>query len=151
MYLFRKKRQVITHKVIHSDYILVPFPLFSVLRNSTIGSMQVVSDFDIFSIVGANKPLQLVDIGVSVKEEGTVVVRFEGISGSPAVSGICIRRASRVLSGTATFSFLFNLSFGNTSMLYVHICTLMFILPANWIQFHRLHMNFLNVTTVLLR
>ncbi|KAH9712652.1 kinesin-like protein KIN-14R [Citrus sinensis] len=58
----------------------------------------VVSDFDIFSIVGANKPLQLVDIGVSVKEEGTVVVRFEGISGSPAVSGICIRRASKVLS-----------------------------------------------------
>ncbi|KAH9664284.1 kinesin-like protein KIN-14R [Citrus sinensis] len=58
----------------------------------------VVSDFDIFSIVGANKPLQLVDIRVSVKEEGTVVVRFEGISGSPAVSGICIRRASKVLS-----------------------------------------------------
>ncbi|GAY38819.1 hypothetical protein CUMW_039610 [Citrus unshiu] len=66
--------------------------------NVFVQEEKVVSDFDIFSIVGANKPLQLVDIGVSVKEEGTVVVRFEGISGSPAVSGICIRRASKVLS-----------------------------------------------------
>lgn len=105
--------------------------------------MQVVSDFDIFSIVGANKPLQLVDIRVSVKEEGTVVVRFEGISGSPAVCGICIRRVSKLLSGTVTFR--------NTGVLYLHICTFIFILPANWIQSHRLHVNFLNVTTALLR
>lgn len=66
--------------------------------NVFVQEEKVVSDFDIFSIVGANKPLQLIDIRVSVKEEGTVVVRFAGISGSPAVCGICIRRVSKVLS-----------------------------------------------------
>ncbi|KAK0603410.1 hypothetical protein LWI29_004680 [Acer saccharum] len=58
--------------------------------------MRVLSDFDIFSIVGANKPLQLVDSRVSVKEDGVIVIRFEGVNGSPAVSGICIRRAAEV-------------------------------------------------------
>lgn len=58
--------------------------------------MQVLSDFDIFSIVGANKPLQLVDLRVSVKDDGMVVIRFEGVNGSPVVSGICIRRAPKI-------------------------------------------------------
>ncbi|TXG60065.1 hypothetical protein EZV62_014638 [Acer yangbiense] len=58
--------------------------------------MRVLSDFDIFSIVGANKPLQLVDSRASVKEDGVIVIRFEGVNGSPAVSGICIRRAAEV-------------------------------------------------------
>lgn len=58
--------------------------------------MQVLSDFDIFSVVGANKPLQLVDLRVSVKEDRTLVLRFEGVIGSPAVSGIGIRRAPTV-------------------------------------------------------
>lgn len=53
---------------------------------------QVLSDFDIYAIVGANKPLQLVDSRVSVKEDGVVVIRFEGVIGSPLVSGIGIRR-----------------------------------------------------------
>ncbi|KAL5755256.1 hypothetical protein ACOSP7_023476 [Xanthoceras sorbifolium] len=57
---------------------------------------QVLSNFDIFSIVGANKPLQLVDSRASVKEDGVIVIRFEGVNGSPAVSGICIRRAAEV-------------------------------------------------------
>ncbi|KAK3211129.1 hypothetical protein Dsin_015835 [Dipteronia sinensis] len=57
---------------------------------------KVLSDFDIFSIVGANKPLQLVDSRASVKEDGVIVIRFEGVNGSPAVSGICIRRAAEV-------------------------------------------------------
>ncbi|XP_071912548.1 kinesin-like protein KIN-14R [Coffea arabica] len=55
---------------------------------------KVLSDFDVFSIVGANNPLQLVDARVSIKEEGPLIIRFEGISGSPVVSGICIRKAS---------------------------------------------------------
>lgn len=54
-----------------------------------------MSDFDIFSVVGANKPLQLVDSRVSVKDDGVVVIRFEGVYGSPIVSGICIRRAPK--------------------------------------------------------
>ncbi|XP_057492870.1 kinesin-like protein KIN-14R [Actinidia eriantha] len=57
---------------------------------------KILSDFDIFSIVGANKPLQLVDSRVSVKTDGLFVIRFEGVNGSPLVSGICIRRASEL-------------------------------------------------------
>ncbi|KAM5577000.1 kinesin-like protein KIN-14R [Rosa sericea] len=60
--------------------------------NVFIQEEKVLSDFDIFAIVGANKPLQLVDSRVSVKEDGVVVIRFEGVIGSPLVSGIGIRR-----------------------------------------------------------
>lgn len=64
----------------------------------------MLSDFDIFSIVGANRPLQLVDARVSIKEEGALVIRFEGIIGSPVVSGICIRRASNPGQLCSSFS-----------------------------------------------
>ncbi|CAL8164423.1 unnamed protein product [Prunus armeniaca] len=64
--------------------------------NVFIQEEKVLSDFDIFSVVGANKPLQLVDSRVSVKEDGVVVIRFEGVNGSPVVSGIGIRRAPNV-------------------------------------------------------
>ncbi|EEF29993.1 kinesin-like protein KIN-14R isoform X2 [Ricinus communis] len=57
---------------------------------------KVLSEFDIFSVVGANKPLQLVDSRVSVKEDGVILIRFEGIIGSPVVSGLCIRKAPEV-------------------------------------------------------
>ncbi|XP_057962155.1 kinesin-like protein KIN-14R [Malania oleifera] len=57
---------------------------------------KILAEFDIFSIVGANKPLQLVDTRVSVKEDGVLVIKFEGLHGSPVVSGICIRRAPKV-------------------------------------------------------
>ncbi|CAI9111414.1 OLC1v1011635C2 [Oldenlandia corymbosa var. corymbosa] len=55
---------------------------------------KVLSDFDIFSIVGANKPLQLVDANVSIKEDEPLIIRFEGVIGSPILSGICVRKAS---------------------------------------------------------
>lgn len=55
---------------------------------------KVLSNLDIFSIVGGNKPMQLVDFRVSVKDDGTILIRFEGVHGCPMVSGICIRRAS---------------------------------------------------------
>ncbi|KAL0291181.1 UNVERIFIED_CONTAM: Kinesin-like protein KIN-14R [Sesamum angustifolium] len=58
-------------------------------------SMQILSDFDIFSIVGSNKPLQLVGARVCVKDDGSLALRFEGTLGSPAVSGICVRRAPK--------------------------------------------------------
>ncbi|KAL2241101.1 UNVERIFIED_CONTAM: Kinesin-like protein KIN-14R [Sesamum indicum] len=58
-------------------------------------SMQILSDFDIFSIVGSNKPLQLVGARVCVKDDGSLALRFEGTLGSPVVSGICIRRAPK--------------------------------------------------------
>ncbi|KAJ9670289.1 hypothetical protein PVL29_026684 [Vitis rotundifolia] len=61
--------------------------------NVFVQEEKVLSDFDIFSIVGANKPVQLVDLRVPVKEDGLIVIRFEGVNGSPMVSGICIRKA----------------------------------------------------------
>lgn len=59
---------------------------------------QVLSDFDIYSVVGANRPLQVVDLRVVIKEDGKLKISFEGVIGSPVVSGICIRRAPE-LSG----------------------------------------------------
>ncbi|GLU20244.1 hypothetical protein SLE2022_364540 [Rubroshorea leprosula] len=63
---------------------------------------KVLSDFDIFSVVGANKALQVVDLRVLVKEDGIIVIRFEGDSGSPMVCGICIRRAPNMLAPQAS-------------------------------------------------
>nr|XP_033511856.1 kinesin-like protein KIN-14R isoform X1 [Nicotiana tomentosiformis] len=57
---------------------------------------KVLNDFDIFSVVGANKPLQLVDSRVSIKNNGVLLIKFEGIIGSPVVSGICIRKAPKM-------------------------------------------------------
>ncbi|KAM0067625.1 putative minus-end-directed kinesin ATPase [Helianthus debilis subsp. tardiflorus] len=54
---------------------------------------KILVDFDIFSVVGANRPVQLVDSRVKVKMGQPIVVRFEGITGSPLISGICIKRA----------------------------------------------------------
>ena len=58
--------------------------------------MQILSGMDIFAIVGANKPLQLVDVRVSVAKDEDVVISFKGISGSPVVCGICIRKAAAI-------------------------------------------------------
>ncbi|XP_059590614.1 kinesin-like protein KIN-14R isoform X2 [Vitis vinifera] len=54
---------------------------------------KVLSELDIYSIVRANKPLQLVDVRVSVTKDGMITVSFEGVHGSPVINGICIRRA----------------------------------------------------------
>ncbi|KAB2052086.1 hypothetical protein ES319_A12G095500v1 [Gossypium barbadense] len=57
---------------------------------------KVLSDFDIFSVVGANKPLQVVGLRVSVKEDGLIALRFEGVIGSPMVCGICVRKTQNI-------------------------------------------------------
>ncbi|KAI3699199.1 hypothetical protein L2E82_43323 [Cichorium intybus] len=67
---------------------------------------KVLSDFDIFCVVGANKPLQLVDLRVSVKNNESIVIRFEGIIGSPLISGICIRRAPKLHDSDVKHEFL---------------------------------------------
>lgn len=59
--------------------------------------VQILSGMDIFSIVGANNPLQLVDVRVSVAKDEDVVISFKGISGSPVVCGICIRKATTLV------------------------------------------------------
>ncbi|KAF7139372.1 hypothetical protein RHSIM_Rhsim07G0213200 [Rhododendron simsii] len=58
----------------------------------------VVSELDIYAVVGANKPLQLVDVRVTVGEDGMIQIRFEGVNGNPVVSGICIKVAHKVLA-----------------------------------------------------
>nr|XP_024930280.2 kinesin-like protein KIN-14R isoform X1 [Ziziphus jujuba var. spinosa] len=55
---------------------------------------KVLSELDIYSVVGANKALQLVDARVSVGGDGAIVIRFEGVNGSPIVSGICIKQSA---------------------------------------------------------
>ncbi|XP_017604961.1 kinesin-like protein KIN-14R [Gossypium arboreum] len=57
---------------------------------------KVLSELDIYSIVGANKPLQVVDIRASVGASREIVVRFESVCGSPIVNGICIKRATEL-------------------------------------------------------
>lgn len=77
------------------------FCYFFFMRNASevyaFPRLQVLSDFDIFRVVGANKALQLVDFRVSVKEDGIIAIKFEGVNGSPLVSGICIRKAPELL------------------------------------------------------
>ncbi|XP_042451783.1 kinesin-like protein KIN-14E isoform X2 [Zingiber officinale] len=61
--------------------------------NIYVQEEKILSGLDIYAVVGANKPLQLVDIRVSVVHNESVLIRFEGVCGSPTVSGICIRKA----------------------------------------------------------
>ncbi|CAJ2647334.1 unnamed protein product [Trifolium pratense] len=64
---------------------------------------KVLSELDIYAVVGVNKPLQMIDYRVTVKDDGVLVIRFESINGSPVVSGICIRRATTVSPVTSDF------------------------------------------------
>ncbi|KAI3704390.1 hypothetical protein L1987_74608 [Smallanthus sonchifolius] len=66
----------------------------------------ILEDSDIFSVVGANRPLQLVDSRVKVKMGEAIVVRFEGITGSPLVSEICMRKAPNLLDDGLNHDFL---------------------------------------------
>ncbi|XP_023887362.2 kinesin-like protein KIN-14R [Quercus suber] len=74
--------------------------------NVYIQEEKVLSDFDIFSVVGANKPLQVVNLRVLMKEDGVIVIRFEGVNGSPVVSGICIRKAPKLSVPRVTHEYL---------------------------------------------
>lgn len=56
---------------------------------------QVVSELDVYSYVGANRPLKLMDIRVTVGLDGVLVIRFKGVHGTPIVSGICIKEAPK--------------------------------------------------------
>ncbi|KFK32797.1 hypothetical protein AALP_AA6G289700 [Arabis alpina] len=64
--------------------------------NVYVQDEKVLAEFDIFSVVGANRPLLLVDLRVMVMNDGLIRVRFEGINGSPVVCGISLRKAPQV-------------------------------------------------------
>ena len=55
-----------------------------------------MSELDIYSYVGANRPLKLMDIRITVGLDGVLVIKFNGVHGTPIVSGICIKEAPKV-------------------------------------------------------
>ncbi|KAL5844528.1 hypothetical protein ACOSQ3_010582 [Xanthoceras sorbifolium] len=67
---------------------------------------KVLSEVDIYSIVGANKPLQVVDVKVSVGKDGAIFIRFDGICGSPIINGICIKHATNLPESQGEHGFL---------------------------------------------
>ncbi|KAK8678008.1 hypothetical protein V6N13_143525 [Hibiscus sabdariffa] len=75
---------------------LVDLHFAEIVNTNGPKGMRVLSELDIYAIVGANKPLQVVDIRVSVGENREIVVRFEGVCGNPIVNGICIKQATKI-------------------------------------------------------
>ncbi|KAK8706429.1 hypothetical protein V6N13_049996 [Hibiscus sabdariffa] len=59
-----------------------------------IQEAKVVSSLDIYGQVGANKPLVMSNIRTFVDSGGGLLIRFEGLMGSPIVCGITIRKDS---------------------------------------------------------
>ncbi|XP_031481907.1 kinesin-like protein KIN-14R [Nymphaea colorata] len=58
---------------------------------------KALAALDVYSCVGANRPLQVVDIRAAVAQHGdAITIRFESVIGSPLLSGICIRRAPKL-------------------------------------------------------
>ncbi|XP_057783910.1 kinesin-like protein KIN-14R [Salvia miltiorrhiza] len=78
-----------------SEIINVSGPKGMRVFNVFIQDEKILSEFDIFSIVGFNKPLQVVGARAAVKDDGILHLRFEGVFGSPILSGICVRRAPK--------------------------------------------------------
>lgn len=100
----RKRRSencVVINRLIH--FIVISFlgDKFFYLNKKNV---QVLLEIDIYSIVGANKPLQVVDVRVSVGMDEVLLIRFDGVCGSPIVNGICIKNATNV-PGIGSFMF----------------------------------------------
>ncbi|TYI41660.1 hypothetical protein ES332_A01G041500v1 [Gossypium tomentosum] len=55
---------------------------------------KVVNSLDIYGQVGANKPLVISNIRTFVDSGGGLLIRFEGLMGSPIVCGITVRKDS---------------------------------------------------------
>lgn len=92
--MYKKRRQDLLHLL----HCVLYFSFIDSEKSFSGLELQILSGLDIYAVVGANKPLQLVDIRVSVVHNESVLIRFEGVCGSPTVSGICIRKAP-ALSG----------------------------------------------------
>ncbi|KAJ6939629.1 hypothetical protein NC651_005941 [Populus alba x Populus x berolinensis] len=75
---------------------LVDLHFAEIVHTNGPKGMRVISELDVYSIVGANKPLQVVDVRVSVGEDGVIFMRFDGVVGSPIVSGIYIKQATEL-------------------------------------------------------
>uniref|UniRef100_A0ACD5WJT7 Uncharacterized protein n=1 Tax=Avena sativa TaxID=4498 RepID=A0ACD5WJT7_AVESA len=53
---------------------------------------KILSELDVFAIVGGNRPLQVLDIRATVESNGSMTVSFRGVRGNPMVCAICIRK-----------------------------------------------------------
>ncbi|KAM0854429.1 hypothetical protein ACQ4PT_050448 [Festuca glaucescens] len=53
---------------------------------------KILSELDVFAVVGGNRPLQVLDIRATVESNGAIIIDFRGVRGNPMVSGICIRK-----------------------------------------------------------
>ncbi|KAF0916152.1 hypothetical protein E2562_000749 [Oryza meyeriana var. granulata] len=53
---------------------------------------KILSELDVYAVVGGNRPLQVRDIRVTVESEGAIIINFKGVRGNPMVCGICIRK-----------------------------------------------------------
>ncbi|VAI26146.1 unnamed protein product [Triticum turgidum subsp. durum] len=61
--------------------------------NSLPFSSQILSQLDVFKVVGGNRPLQVLDIRAFVGSNGAIIIDFKGVRGNPMVCGICIRKS----------------------------------------------------------
>ncbi|XP_044983353.1 kinesin-like protein KIN-14E isoform X1 [Hordeum vulgare subsp. vulgare] len=54
---------------------------------------KILSELDVFAVVGGNRPLQVLDIRAYVGSNGVIIINFKGVRGNPMVCGICVRKA----------------------------------------------------------
>ncbi|CAN6450848.1 unnamed protein product [Victoria cruziana] len=89
---------------------------------------KAIAALDVYSCVGANRPLQVVDIRADVAQHGdAMTIRFESVIGSPLLSGICIRRAPKLPA-----------SHINSNYVVCNKCSAQVEFPANQIKDRRL-------------
>ncbi|KAL0362595.1 UNVERIFIED_CONTAM: Kinesin-like protein KIN-14Q [Sesamum calycinum] len=65
---------------------------------------KVISCLDIYARVGANMPLVISDLKTYINQDEGLSIRFEGVTGSPIVSGIFVRKDSSESSGEVKVS-----------------------------------------------
>ncbi|ONL92879.1 kinesin-like protein KIN-14E [Zea mays] len=63
---------------------------------------KILSQLDVYAVVGGNRALQVRDIRVTVEMNGAVMINFKGVRGSPMVCGICIRKAPLLSANSVT-------------------------------------------------
>ncbi|KAM3262974.1 hypothetical protein ACQJBY_053246 [Aegilops geniculata] len=54
---------------------------------------KILSELDVFKVVGGNRPLQVLDIRAFVGSNAAIAIDFKGVRGNPMVCGICIRKS----------------------------------------------------------
>ncbi|ONL92878.1 Di-glucose binding protein with Kinesin motor domain [Zea mays] len=71
-------------------------------KKSSLLNPQILSQLDVYAVVGGNRALQVRDIRVTVEMNGAVMINFKGVRGSPMVCGICIRKAPLLSANSVT-------------------------------------------------